>query len=636
MKTVLISFVFTFIFGLSAFANADVYSIEINNLEDANNNYPLAIYYKELATSSKSVNEAQENALIAKYLLEKIVVYLPIKDVYLDLASLYEVFQDYDESINIYEDLTQIYYNDDSIFSMLAERYLFLKADTVKARYYFEKAFEINKNNNNAIIMLGFLAYENNNYNMAVDYFSLVDQSKGIIANHLINYDFYYAVSEFYTSRIESANKRLESINANYLSEPDKVTAAFILIKTYQALEDYDKAYEVSIYNYNLLNDERFLFYAVFFNFLSGNFDDDLFKSLYSEGYNLSPIVNIINIAKTESYEDALNIVEVEFERGNVDLDMVQIYYYLSENIQDNKNKEQLELDIITFYLKLNLYESVEPHLEKLLSYSTNKNYMEFYLSLADYYYANEYYEKTEYLIKKYTEITNKSNEYIQFFLVNMYVNKTFEYDKAISILKESDSVSFREAYMSYIYYKTHDYENAKVALNKYYDLSKEDLESFETYYNLSYSVAFALRDKEMSLKYTEIFLEEEPNNIGFMNNHAWALIELDIDVDAGINMVTRALEKDPTDEYKLDTLARGYYKKGDYSKALEYFFKALLYSTGSNNVEIFQHIGDVYYKIGKNENALYYYRRVRTAKSEDELFDFDYVEKQIDILTKE
>lgn len=632
MKTVLISFLFTFIFGLSVFANTDVYSVEINSLEDANTNYPLAIYYKELASSSKSMNESQENALIAKYLLEKIVVYLPIKDVYLDLASVYEVLQEYEEAISIYEDLTQVYYNDDSIFTMLAERYLFLKADTVKAKYYFEKAFEINKNNNNALIMLGFLSYESNNYNLAVDYFSLVDQSKGVIPNHLINYNFYYAVSEFYASRIESANKRLESINVNYLTESDKVTAAFILMKTYQALEDYDKAYEVSVYNYKLLYDDRFFLYAVLFSFLSGNFDEALFVS---NGFR-SRITDIIGIAKTESYEDALDIVEVEFGRGNVDIDMVQLYYYLSENIEDNKNKEQLELDIITFYLQMNLYESVEPHLEKLLSYSTNKNYMEFYLSLADAYYANEYYEKTEYFIKKYLEITNKDNEALQVFLVNMYVNKTFEYEKAISILKKSDSVSFREAYMSYVYYKTHDYENTKTALNKYYDLSKEDLESFKTYYNLPYSVAFALRDKEMSIKYTKVFLEEEPNNIGFMNNHAWALIELDIDVDAGIKMVTDALEKDPTDEYKLDTLARGYYKKGDYSKALEYFFKALLYSTGSNNVEIFQHIGDVYYKIGKNENALYYYRRVRTAKSEDELFDFDYVEKQIDILTKE
>ena len=639
MKTVLISFLFTFIFGLTAFANSDVYDIEINSLEDANVNYSLAIYYKELARTSKSMEEIRENALIAEYLLEKIVVYLPIKEVYVDLASIYEVLKKYEDSINIYNELVQIYYNDDTIFTSLAERYLFLKSDIVKATYYFEKAFEINQNNNNAIIMLGFLAYENNDYNLAIKYYSLVDQSKGIVPNHLMNYNFYYAVSEFYASRIESANKRLQTINVNYLAENDKVTVAFILMKTYQILENYEKAYEVSLYNYELLNDERFLFYAVLFSELSGNFNDDLFKLLHSKGLGSSPIVNVIGIAKTASYEDALDTVSLELERGNVDLDMVQLYYYLSGNIESDENKEQLELDIITLYLQMNLYESVEPHLEKLISYNTNENYIELYLSLTDAYYSNENYKKAEDCIKKYLTATSKDNENyqnIEAFLVNMYITKTFEYDKAMSILKESDSVSFREAYMSYVYYKTGDYENARVSLENYYDLLEEDFEGFENYYYIAYSVAFALRDAEMSLKYTQVYLDKEPNNVGFMNNHAWALIELDIDADAGIEMVKSALEKEPTDEYKLDTLARGYYKKGEYSKALEYFFKALLYSDGSNDMEIFKNIGDVYYKIGNNEDALYYYRRVRTAESEDELFDFDYVEKQIDILTKE
>ncbi len=639
MKTVLMSFLFTFIFGLSAFANSDVYDIEINSLEDANVNYSLAIYYKELAKASKSINEIRENALIAEYLLEKIVVYLPIKEVYIDLASVYEVLKKYDDSINVYNELVQIYYNDDTIFTALAERYLFLKANTVKATYYFEKAFEINQNNNNAIIMLGFLAYENSDYTLAIEYYSLVDQSKGIVPNHLMNYNFYYAVSEFYSSRIESANKRLQTINVNYLAQNDKLTVAFILMKTYQILENYEKAYEVSLYNYELLNDERFLFYAMLFSKLSGNFNEDLFIAYSSKGSGSNSNNAIVVLLKLRYYEEALDMVSLALERGNVDLDMVQLYYYLSENIENNENKEQLELDIITLYLQMNLYESVPPHLEKLLSYSTNENYIEFYLSLADAYYSNENYEKSEYCVNKYLAITkkdNKNNENIEAFLVNMYITKTFEYDKAMSILKESDSVSFREAYMSYLYYKTGDYENARVSLENYYNLLEEDLESFEDYYYVAYSVAFALRDEELTLKYTKAFLDKEPNNVGFMNNHAWALIELDIDVDAGIDMVKSALEKEPTDEYKLDTLARGYYKKEEYSKALEYFFKALLYSDGSNDIEIFKHIGDVYYKIGNNEDALYYYRRVRTAESEDDLFDLDYVEKQIDILTKE
>lgn len=635
MKTVLSIFLFTCVFVPSIFANDDVYSIEIDSLEDANLNYSLAIYYKELASSSTNPVEAKENALIAKHLLDQIVIYLPIKEVYLNLAYVYEVLKEYDESIGILEDLSDIYYNDDSIFITIAERYLFWKEDGDTARYYFEKAYEINPKNNHAIIILGFLNYESQDYKEAVRYFSLVDDEGGNIPNYLINYNFYHAVSEFYSSQIISANKRLENVNTAYLTEMDNITSAFILIKTYQALEDYEKAYKASIESYNALSDSRFMLYAVFFSFLSDNLDDELFESVYSNNYNIIKVIDIINTAKTEGYEKALDVITVELERGNVDVDIMQLYYYLTQNIDYDDEKEQVEIDIITFYLQMGMHESVGSHLEDLLSYSSNEDYYEFYLSLADAYYKNDDYEESEYYVNKYLDNKGEISIDIQKFLVDMYTTKTYEYDKAISILNNVDDLFFKEAYMSYIFYKRGDYENSKIALSNYYDLGKDDLDKFKSYYHIAYGVTLSLKDKELSLLFAEFIFGDNKDNASYMNNYAWVLIELDVDVDKGIEVVLQALEYESKNEYALDTLGRGYYKKGEYAKALEYFFMALLYSGGTNNVEIFTHIADVYYKIGENENALFYYRSTRTEKSENELYDFDYINSQIDILTQ-
>ena len=61
-----------------------------------------------------------------------------------------------------------------------------------------------------------------------------------------------------------------------------------------------------------------------------------------------------------------------------------------------------------------------------------------------------------------------------------------------------------------------------------------------------------------------------DPLNPSRMHDLAWLLIEKDINVDEGLELVQRALELRPDNWYYLDTRGWGLYKQGRYEEALK------------------------------------------------------------------
>ncbi len=61
-----------------------------------------------------------------------------------------------------------------------------------------------------------------------------------------------------------------------------------------------------------------------------------------------------------------------------------------------------------------------------------------------------------------------------------------------------------------------------------------------------------------------------DPRNPTIMNDLAWFLIENDINVNEGMDLIEKALDLDPDDWYALDTKGWGLYKQGKYEEALQ------------------------------------------------------------------
>ena len=119
------------------------------------------------------------------------------------------------------------------------------------------------------------------------------------------------------------------------------------------------------------------------------------------------------------------------------------------------------------------------------------------------------------------------------------------------------------------------DEKEVKDYIDKYISIRKEN-SAFEAAIATSlagiYSEAGILDKAEEYYRQT---LSLEPENPTIMNNLAWFLIDMDQNINEGMELIDKALELSPDVDYMLDTKGWGLYKQGKYKEALEFLQKS-------------------------------------------------------------
>jgi len=80
-----------------------------------------------------------------------------------------------------------------------------------------------------------------------------------------------------------------------------------------------------------------------------------------------------------------------------------------------------------------------------------------------------------------------------------------------------------------------------------------------------------------------ELALSSGINNATFQNYYGYLLIDYDIDVNKGIELVKEALKKAPNNIAYLDSLAWGYYKINDCKNAYKVMSKVISLATSKD-----------------------------------------------------
>ena len=92
-----------------------------------------------------------------------------------------------------------------------------------------------------------------------------------------------------------------------------------------------------------------------------------------------------------------------------------------------------------------------------------------------------------------------------------------------------------------------------------------------------------------------------DPNNATALNNYAYYLSVNNLKLEKAYEMSKKSLEFEPDNPSYLDTLGWIYYLMEDYDKALEYIASA---AEKGGSATVFEHLGDVYEKLGDDEKA--------------------------------
>lgn len=127
-----------------------------------------------------------------------------------------------------------------------------------------------------------------------------------------------------------------------------------------------------------------------------------------------------------------------------------------------------------------------------------------------------------------------------------------------------------------------------------------------------------SMGDTARALEFYEEAVEINPQNYGIMNNYAYALAQVGIELDKAERMSALAVNAYPNSATFIDTYAWVYYKKGEYKMALLYMRSAIDQSEEPNE-DLLEHYGDILWADDSHKQAVEQWEKALELMPENE-----------------
>jgi tetratricopeptide (TPR) repeat protein len=206
----------------------------------------------------------------------------------------------------------------------------------------------------------------------------------------------------------------------------------------------------------------------------------------------------------------------------------------------------------------------------------------------------------------------NKTIEYWKNLRMAEIYSQMNKLDQAQTVLKkiiqENPLMFDNYLFLSEILKKEKLYQN----MVKLYDEYLDNLQKFNGALSENIWPVYLMKGEAYDLlgQYTEAAvnyqkaLEIRPDNPSALNNLAYNWLEQKQHLDEAEKLLLKAYALRPKDHSILDSLAWCYYLKGDFLKAEKYAEKSVDFMP--NDPITNEHLGDIYYKLGRKTEALY------------------------------
>lgn len=109
--------------------------------------------------------------------------------------------------------------------------------------------------------------------------------------------------------------------------------------------------------------------------------------------------------------------------------------------------------------------------------------------------------------------------------------------------------------------------------------------------------------------------LELNPDQPQVLNYLGYSWVDMNRNLEEGLNMIRRAVDLRPDDGYIVDSLGWAYYRLGRYDDAVTELERAVQLRAGDATIN--DHLGDAYWRVGRQLEAKYQWQRALTMKPE-------------------
>ncbi|MEN8227459.1 MAG: hypothetical protein ABFS38_04835 [Bacteroidota bacterium] len=349
------------------------------------------------------------------------------------------------------------------------------------------------------------------------DIFAMADSLSGLIRNYLEikkiieEYDSPVFSGSLNTNSSEAFEHYIHGYNA--FANSDRQTATEWLLKSIEADSGFISAYVILSYNYRLMG------------------YDKLAKRWCNIAYmkrDELPLKEKLMLEHLNAYYHETPNEQIKYLKQILDIDeMNPIYWFLLGKV----------------YFNLYQYSDAILPWEKALE--IHKNWGTNYRNRWIYYWLGESYHN-----------------------VNDHKREKEVYELGLSVFPDHPTII---SYQATCALSQGDTDKADQLITKYRSI-RENSSMWSESSILSgvgyiYSRAELFDEAERSFRQS---LELDPRNPSRINDLAWFLIDNDIGVDEGVDLIQKALELSPEDWYFLDTKGWGLYKQGRVEEALQ------------------------------------------------------------------
>lgn len=126
------------------------------------------------------------------------------------------------------------------------------------------------------------------------------------------------------------------------------------------------------------------------------------------------------------------------------------------------------------------------------------------------------------------------------------------------------------------------------------------------------------LKEWETAEPYFRRALELSPDQPQVLNYLGYSWIDMNINLDEGVEMIRKAVELRPNDGYIVDSLGWAHYRLGDFEDAARELERAV--TLRPHDPTINDHLGDAYWKVGRKLEAVFQWNRALANDPDEEL----------------
>ncbi|MBN2040894.1 MAG: tetratricopeptide repeat protein [Spirochaetes bacterium] len=553
-----------------------------------------------------------------KYLMDAATFRQELHRVYYHIAESHYLLKNYETAVSF----SELAIKEDNLYSkpylLLNRIYLDLN-NTKKAVDILEKLIDIHPEILNVHYTLGLLNYKLRNYDKAIVSFRNILEISNVVPVE----DYYKEKAYYYIARIyyhkNLIDRAVEHLKLAIEINPDNSVVLYLLsnmlIETYK----FSEAKQYSLQYINMFGMNHVIYAnlgRIFYIEDKPQADRFLREAMYSEGIykDLSNALYLELLHKDSEAEPLL--------RGIVSSNPLLLSPHIAlarlslrKNDKKTASSELFTAGIMSY--KAGQYEVARSLFTKVIS--INDDIPEAYFYLGKIYEDNQkknlaiiYYKKTNKL---------KPNSEIQihigylYSLLNNFEDATEYIDMAILEDPENSKPYF---FKGLAFSRNNNYIEAEKLIKKAIELKSSD----DTYYFYLATVQEKQNKIDDTIKSLRKAIEYNPENAMVYNYLGYLFADYNINLDESVTLIQKALSLSPSNGAYLDSLGWAYYKKGDLKLALKKLLLAekQLDKEESPDPVVYDHIGDVYNKIGEKGKALKYWEKSNKLKNDSKI----------------